>query len=256
MALLFLLPPSVGPARARARGELLEKALCREMGEQVVVEVALDYATLEGAAPHADLVWAPAGICASLEGSARAIYKVVRSGRSSYCAALVARREDELAIRRLAGKRAAWVDRRSLGGYLLVAHHLKKHGVSLRTFASQEFLGSHPAALGAVLERRADVAAVSISGSSETHVEQALSLHAGKLATRDLCALAITDPVPTDAFVITNALDAARAAALEARLFAGGRGASALCLAMEAEGFEKAQAGEYAALLPLMREPE
>jgi phosphonate transport system substrate-binding protein len=253
---LFLLPPSVGAARARARGELLERALSNEMGEPVAVEVADDYSALEQSAARAHLVWAPAGICAAIEGSARAIYKVVRQGRSSYRAALIARKEDRLTLQALEGKRAAWVDKRSLGGYLLVAHHLRSLGIDLeRAFPTQEFLGTHPAVLAAVLEGRADVAAVSISGAGEEHVEHALGLHGGRMSVESLCGLAITEPAPTDALVFTRALDEAHAKALEARLFSSGRGASSLCLAMEAEGFERAKDGEYAALLPLLHPP-
>src|SRR5690606_17080139 len=138
---------------------------------------SLERAAAEGSA---ELVWAPAAICAELEGSARSIFKVVRGGRSTYRAALVARREARLGLERLEGKRAAWVDPRSLGGYLLVARHLRELGIDPTcTFASQEFLGTHPAALAEVVEGRADVAAVSVAGPSEQHVEEALALHAG-----------------------------------------------------------------------------
>ncbi len=117
------------------------------------------------------------------------------------------------------------------------------------------FLGTHPAALAEVLEGRADVAAVSISGSSEEHVENALELHAGRAGSRDLSALAITNAAPTDALVLTRSLDPATHDALVARLSpvdaTAGR-VSSLCLAMEAEGFERAREGEYAPILALL----
>ncbi len=256
--LRLLLPPSVGVARARARGELLEASLSIEMGEEVLVSVADDYAAIargvrEGAA---EMVWAPAAVCADVEQDARAVWKTVREGRSEYRSALVGRVEARLALERLMGKHAAWVDALSVGGYLLVRQHLRERGIDPEaTFASQQFVGTHPAALEAVLEERADVAAVSVPGPHPEHVTQALALHAGRAGAMGLAAICVTDAAPNDALVLTKALDPARAQALMARVFpAAGRGKiAALCLAMESEGFERAHPGEYARLRALSK---
>lgn len=256
--LRLLLPPSVGVARARARGELLESSLAIEMGEPVKVDVATDYGAITSAVrdASAEFVWAPAAVVAEVEDRARAIFKTVREGRSSYHSALVAPREAHLTLERLLGKRAAWVDALSIGGYLLAKQHLEGRGVALAsTFASQVFVGTHPAALEAVLDGRADVAAISVPSNDPEHVAQALSLHAGRAGALRLEAIAITRAAPNDALLLTRALDANKADALIARVFpTTGRGKSAaLCLAMEAEGFERAQPGEYGKLLPLFR---
>jgi phosphonate transport system substrate-binding protein len=248
----LLLPPSVGSARATARGELLERSLAAEMGEAVTLEVAADYAAIEPRirAREVDLVWAPAAICARVEDQAHAIFKSVRAGRSTYRSAIVARTDAHLSLARLAGKRAAWVDPLSLGGYVLAADHLAQLGmVPSRTFAKETFIGDHPAALAAILEGTADVGAVSVSGPEPDDVTHALGLHAGRAGAEQISALAITAPAPSDALVITKALDGERAAALIARLF-GERGSrsSALRLAMEADGFERAADGEYTRL--------
>jgi phosphonate transport system substrate-binding protein len=255
--LRFLVPPSVGVSRARARGELLERSLGQDLGDEVRVEVAPDYETFARIARElgAELLWAPAAICASLELDARAVFKVVREGRSTYRSALIARADARLGLSRLAGKRAAWVDPRSVGGYLLVARHLRARGVEPdRTFASQIFVGTHPAALAAVLDGAADVAAISVPSGDDEHVAQALAQHGGRVAAALLGAIAVTEAAPTDALVLTRALDEARAAALVARIFPGegGRERSAsLRLAMEADGFERAAPGEYAVLRAL-----
>jgi phosphonate transport system substrate-binding protein len=254
--LRLLLPPSVGVARAKARGELLEASLAIEMGEEVKVEVAEDYAAITRGVREAsvELVWAPSAVCAEIEGDARAIWKTVREGRSEYRSALVARIDSRLALERLPGTRAAWVDHLSIGGYLLVRHHLRERGIEpAKTFASEAFLGTHPAALAAVLEEKADVAAVSVPGPHAEHVTQALSLHAGRVGASKLHAIAVTDAAPNDALMLTKSLDATRAAALIARVFpTTGRGKiAALSLAMESEGFERAQPGEYAKLKAL-----
>jgi len=254
--LRLMLPPSVGVARAKARGELLEASLAIEMGEEVRVVVAEDYAAITRGVREAtvELVWAPSAVCAEIESEARAIWKTVREGRSEYRSALVARVDARFALERLAGKRAAWVDALSIGGYLLVRHHLRERGLDPdATFASQHFYGTHPAALEAVLDDRADVAAVSVPGPDAEHVAQALSLHAGRAGATKLAAIAVTDAAPNDALLLTRALDPNRAAALVARVFpAAGRGKiAALCLAMESEGFERAAPGEYAKLRAL-----
>lgn len=252
--LRFLVPPSVGVARAQARGELLERSLSSDLGDDVKVEVAPDYATFERVARSAgaELLWAPAAICAHLEDDARAVFKVVRAGRSTYRSALVARADAHLGVSRLVGKRAAWVDRRSIGGYLLVAQHLRERGVDPDvTFASQEFVGTHPAALAAVIEGRADVAAISVPSSEPEHVQEAIALHGGRAGAALLSAVLVTETAPTDALVVTRALDPLRAEMLVDRIFPrdGSRERSAaLKLAMEADAFERAAPGEYARL--------
>ena len=106
--LRLMLPPSVGVARAKARGELLEASLAIEMGEEVQVLVAEDYAAITRGVREAtvELVWAPSAVCAEIESEARAIWKTVREGRSEYRSALVARVEARLALERLASTRA------------------------------------------------------------------------------------------------------------------------------------------------------
>jgi phosphonate transport system substrate-binding protein len=255
--LRLLLPPSVGVARAQARGELLEASLSIEMGEELQVQVAEDYGAIARAVREgsAELVWAPSAVCAQVEDDARAIWKTMREGRSEYRSALVARHASRLALERLAKTRAAWVDPLSIGGYLLVRQHLIERGIDPeRTFDTQDFYGTHPAALEAVMEERADVAALSVPGPHMEHVQQALVLHAGRAGAQELTALAVTAAAPNDALLFTRALTEERAAKLMARVFPKeGRGKiAALCLAMEAEGFARAAPGEYAKLRKLL----
>lgn len=245
----LLLPPSVGVPRAIARGELLQRSLTAEMGEPVVVEVAEDYAVIEQRirAREVDLAWAPAAICARVSDQVHVIYKAVRAGRSTYRSAIVARSDAHLSLSKLSGKRAAWVDPLSLGGYVLAADHLMQLGiVPNRTFAKEDFIGDHPAALAAILDGTADLGAVSVSGPEPDDVMHALGLHAGRAGAEQLTALAITDTAPSDGLLVTRALDLERATALTTRLFheRGGR-SSALRLAMEADGFERAASDEY-----------
>ena len=256
--LRVLFPPSLGKAKASARAELVSTALGHELDAEVSIEVAATYGDLEqrALAGEAHVVWAPTSVCARLEPTARAIFKVVRHGLSSYRSALVARHEDLRTLERLAGARAAWVDPLSFGGYLLVVDHLRHHGIEPdRVFSSQTFHGSHPAALQAVADGKADVAAMTVSGSGEVDVESALAMHAGKYKGL-LSLVTLTDEVPTDAIVLTSKLPQARADLMVERLFGGGvrrsRPPTFLLAAMEAEAFVRAAPREYERVLRLL----
>ncbi len=251
-----LVPPSTGTQRARARGEILQRALERALHEEVRVEVPDTYRELEErlSRGEAELAWAPAAVLAKIEAltvNLRSAYKVLRAGRSSYRSAIVVREDsDRHEIADLRGARAGWVDPLSLGGCLLALDHLRKNGLPPSELGPTHYLGTHPAALSAVVEGQTDVSAVSVAGPWNEDIANALRLHAG-IGARALRALAVTDAAPTDAFVLTDVLPLERATAIEKRLF-GERKGSALCLAMEVEGFERAEPGEYARLQRLL----
>lgn len=254
--LLCLVPPSTGTHRARARGEILQRALERALHEDVRVEVAESYRELEVrlSRGEAELAWAPAAVLAEIEAATvnlRSAHKVLRGGRSSYRSAIVVHRDSPRhSLADLRGARAGWVDPLSLGGCLLALEHLRQSGLDPSHLASTEYLGTHPAALAAVVEGRTDVSAVSVAGPSNEDIANALRLHAG-MGAHVLRSLAVTDEAPTDAFVLTDVLSLDRASAIEDKLFGEKKG-SALCLAMETEGFERAEPGEYARLKRLL----
>ena len=257
MAITFVLPPSLGPAKATARAELLEAAIARALDEQVEVRVASSYAELEDLAlsGKAEVVWAPAAVCAMLP-AVRAIFTIVRGGRSSYRSALVARRDAGLTIDALAGTRAAWVDPLSAGGYVLAIALLRERGMDPdRVFAAQSFLGSHRAAVEAVLHDDADVTAVSIADADANGIAERLRWYAGPAGER-LGAIAITDMCPSDAIVITTATSEERAAELAAKLVpatAHARARSRLLSALEAEGLVPADIADYRKLRSALR---
>jgi ABC-type phosphate/phosphonate transport system substrate-binding protein len=262
VGLTFLLPPSLGKAKTAARAEILTQSLSAELGEAATVIVPVDYLELEARAldGSAQIFWGPAAVCARVEASARAIFKVVRNGHAAYRSVLIvrkrARKEDDLTVGRLAGLRVAWVDRLSIGGYLLAADLLARRGLEPdKAFASQTFCGSHPAAATAVLMGTADVAAVTTTGADEASIRTALQMYIGPAASK-LAAIAVTDESPTDGVVLSAKLSAADAQRITAKLFPEGRGhrsPSFLRTAMDAEGFVKARPGEYQPLLRLMR---
>lgn len=221
------------------------------------VDVAKDYGDLaqRAAGNDAHLVWMPPTICARLEEHVRTIYKCLRSGRTAYRSAIVVRKGDAFSIEGLRGKRVAWVDRLSIGGCLLALAELKRAGLSPdRDLASQTFLGSYPDAINEVLEGRADATAVTVRDDTPDAVRDALASYGGRRAIEALASVCVSAESPNDGLVITKALDDRRAAKLEQRVFArkGARARAALCLALDAEGFVKAQQGEYGALRHLL----
>jgi len=248
----FLFPPSLGELRAGARAELLESWFAGH-GEPVTTEVAPTYEDLERRLTTArvEMGWAPPAVCAKAVSGARAILKAVRGDRSTYRAALVAREGEAPTPRTLRGLRAAWVDRRSTAGYLLPTSWLRAEGVDPdRTFSEQIFVGSFRDALLAVLDRRADVAAIHTTTADEAGVRETMAECVGPQMSR-LAPFAYTNETPSDGLVLTTKLPAAAAERLATRVLAlCGRGVrSNLLLAVfGAEALERAEPGDYAAL--------
>ncbi|MGE0784178.1 MAG: phosphate/phosphite/phosphonate ABC transporter substrate-binding protein [Sandaracinaceae bacterium] len=260
VTLRLLLPPSVGAARARARAELLDQSLRADLAEAVEIEVASGYGELASRveAGGTDLVWMPPTICARLEPQLRRIYKCVRYGGTTYRSALVTRQGEITSIEQLRGKRAAWVDRLSVGGYLLGAAELRRAGIDPeRDLASESFVGSYPDALAALLENEADFAAISVRDETLGALRDALAAHGGKPAADRLISVRTTRSSPNDAVGVTRALDERRAERLARRVFEteGTRSRAALCLALEAEGFTRADPEEYEALRRMLPRP-
>jgi phosphonate transport system substrate-binding protein len=257
MTLRLLLPPSVGLARALARAELLDQSLRADLAEPIEVEVARDYADLAARAERGDahLAWMPPTLCARLESSVRALYKCQRFGGTTYRSALVARRGEVSTLNALRGKRIAWVDRLSVGGYLLARAEVRASGLDPnRDLGAQTFVGSYPQALAEVLEGRADAAAITVRDRTRESLRDALASYGGRRAADALTAVCVSGESPNDAIALTHALELRRAKKLEERVFEreSARARAALCLALDAEGFVRASPREYAALRALM----
>jgi len=218
----------------------------------VQVHVAESYAELEQrlVAGEVDFAWAPPLVCAKAEPRARAILKAVRSGKSTYCSALVGREERGLTVSApsLAGLRAAWVDPLSAGGYLLPALYLRAQGCEPdRTFSSQVFLGSYRAALRAVIVGDADVAPVYASDATEEAARTAMAECVGPERTR-LAPIAYSGEAPNDGFILTDRFSRGAADAFVKRLApfaAASQGPNLLLAVLAADRLELAAAGEY-----------
>lgn len=248
MGIVCMVPPSLGAAKASARAELLASALQRDLSVEVRVEVATNYGELERHLNEAtvDVAWCPAAVCARLT-RATALFSVVREGVSSYRSALIARREDRLNLLQLDGKRAAWVDPLSAGGYLLADALLKSRGLeSERVFASQAFLGTHRAVALAVLQNDADVGAVSIHGVHDNALEAMMRWYVGPNGDR-LEAIAVSERCPNDALVLSSRLPSALSGQLieiASKAHEGAKGSQVLA-ALECERLQQAELSSY-----------
>lgn len=252
MPLHLLLPPALGLPRATARAELLEVSLERRLGRPVRVEVARSYQDLERRVldGDVDLAWAPPVLCGRVESTARLILQAVRSGRSTYRAALVGRAAEHLALGGLAGKRAAWVDPFSTAGYLLPRAHLRAHGQDPdRVLGAQRCVGSYRSALLAVIAGDADLAPIFAGDGGPEGIRVALADQIGPEA-RLLSPIAITGEAPTDGLVATARLEDDEARALVDRLLPLDQPVPTILLDVcEAEAFVVAPPGIYRAFV-------
>lgn len=204
----FAMPPSLGMDGLFDRVGLLRDALTDLLVVDVDVTVSQSYESLtrnllSGAV---DAAHAPPFVCAQVEPQGVVIAaRAVRHGRASYGSALVRKKGTDVSLSRPKGIRAAWVDRRSVAGYLLPVAHLKtsRRLDTSRHFASEEFFGSYPAALAAVLDGRADLCAVHSQRNAPETVREAAAIHAPGRAD-DVELVEMTDEVPGDGIAVAT----------------------------------------------------
>jgi phosphonate transport system substrate-binding protein len=156
-----------------------------------------------------DVGWLPPilAVQATTRGLVAPIALPVRSGFSCYSTALFVREDSSLhTVRDLVGMRAAWVDRQSAAGFLIIRAHLRSVGVDLgRAFASDQFLGSHSAVTRAVLEGDADVGATFayIDPKSMSHPGHISPVNAG-WGDAKVRILAHAGPIPSDVIAVST----------------------------------------------------
>src|ERR1043165_8185385 len=126
--LRFALPPSLGTERLVDETRLLREALTDLLAENVDVTVSQSYESLTRnlLSSAVDAAHAPPFVCAQVEPRGVPIVaRAVRHGRSTYGAALVKKKGADVSLLRTKNLRLAWLDRRSVAGYLLPVAHLK-----------------------------------------------------------------------------------------------------------------------------------
>lgn len=163
-----------------------------------------------------DIAWLPPILAAQAAQDGRAIPLAVpvRGAVSSYSTALFVRESSPVrSPADLNGARAAWVDRQSVSGYLLIRAHLRALGTAPeRVFVSDRFLGSHEAVVRAVLDDNADVGATFIHLDERPGRSNPRILRAG-WGDATVRVIAQAGPIPSDVVAAS-----ARLGPTEARL--------------------------------------
>jgi ABC-type phosphate/phosphonate transport system substrate-binding protein len=254
--LCFALPPSLGldPVKELARrfADVLYGA-----GFSTVVPMKtyeqLELALLAG---DVDAAWGPPIVCARVEAAGGQVaLRAVRYGAVTYRSVLICRTSDALDLRQLGvggGRvaRAAWVDPRSMGGYILPRHHLRSLGIDpRRAFLSERALGSYEACFQAVLRGEADITASFASRRGLGYVELC------REQAFDLRTLAYTEECPNDGVVLSPQLGAEAAASLVAglhQLIAHPASLSVLASTFAVDSFDRPPPSSYSPLLSLL----
>ncbi len=249
--LRFALPSALG-AQAQDRVAPLQAHLAASLGRETEVVVSPTYEQLarELLSGKVDAAWAPPFVCARIEAmGVRVLVRGVRAGASVYRAALLTKRDSTLTVKTLAGARAAWTDRDSVGGYLLPMAWLRDQGVDPgKAFADQTFAGSYRAALEAVLNGEAEVTSV-FARAGQTGVTGVEEVWPGQES--EFRVLGLTDEAPNDGVAVSMSANAQLVSDLEKTLLTlqqSEAGAQLLSNCFHADRFELAPRMGYRAL--------
>ncbi len=241
----FLFYPIMGSVQEHVRIDLFVQSLTRRLGRPVVAEIAPTYEVVdqEVAKGEVDLVWATADLCDTFESRARAVLRAVRGGHCYYHSALICRAEEPLTPGTLKGKRAAWVDPRSFGGYRLPMRYLEAQGLDpAEVFSEQRFVGTYRKTLLAVLAGEADVASVYLSHPDVHSARAAMAQYIGADECR-LTPFAFSEPALADGIIITHHLSEEESAPLESlltRMSSDGGGLGMMLGPFKVDGFTRA----------------
>jgi phosphate/phosphite/phosphonate ABC transporter binding protein len=121
-----------------------------------------------------DVAWLPPIVYVRLAGEVNPLGSIVRSGRASYEAALIVRKDSKIrGVENLRGARAGWVDRWSAAGFVLPRMKLALLGIDpRRCFRTETFYGSHSGVVRALVEGSCDVAGTYAQAASKGPVTQ------------------------------------------------------------------------------------
>jgi two-component system NtrC family sensor kinase len=249
----FALPPSLGSDPVKELARRFADVLYDGGFSTVVPMKTYEELELALLAGDVDAAWGPPIVCARVEAAGgQVVLRAVRYGAISYRSVLVCRTSDPLDLRLLdvevgRAARAAWVDPRSMAGYILPRHYLRARGVDLsRAFVSERLLGSYAACFDAVLRGEADLTASFANrrglGYQELCRDRAF----------DLRTLGYTEECPNDGVVLSPRLspDAARSLVSGLHgLIANPSTQTVLASTFEVDGFDRPPRASYSGLL-------
>jgi phosphonate transport system substrate-binding protein len=209
---------------------------------EVEVRLAASYDDIERdlLSGRAQVAWAPPLVSARIESyGGRLLARAVRHGTGTYRSALLERRGARVAIQPAANLRAAWVDRRSMGGYVLPQVLLHSLGLSSwEVFSQERFVGSYARAREELLAGRVDVCSAAVHSASPHGVAREMGT--------EVSILGVSDPCTNDGIVVGPGLasgDAQRVC--EAMLGLHLQAGDLFAEVFEADRFEAAPAGTF-----------
>jgi phosphate/phosphite/phosphonate ABC transporter binding protein len=244
--------PAQTGTRLRERLDRFCDALAQEIGAPVVPHVAADYrALLEALVRHkVDVAWLPPVLAlrAAAEGRALPIALPVRHELASFYTALFAKAGTPIRrVTDLKRVRAAWVDRNSASGYLVIRAALRAQGVRPeQAFAEERFFGSHETVVEAVMNGEADVGATFLHRTS-TESRAGWGDH-------NVHVIARVGPIPADVIAASVHQPVARIRQVQEALTSSTRPelVQAAAALFDTEGFVKAESSHLQPLEQLL----
>jgi len=189
------------PEKSRGKLEEFCRCLANATGVGVTAHGMWHYHHLLEAlrARELDLVWLPPilALRATASTGCIPIALPVRHGVSTYSTALFTRTDSKIkSLDDLKGASAAWVDRQSAAGYLIIRGYLRAKGIDLDTaFGHEKFLGTHDAVASAVVDGEVDVGATFVYLDPDATNGAPRAAGWGDAKVRSLC---FAGPIPSD----------------------------------------------------------
>jgi phosphonate transport system substrate-binding protein len=196
-----------------ARVRTFVAALSSALETPIDLHQAADYRALASAVEQGlvQFAWLPplAAARAVRSGAITPAAIAVRHGVTSYFTGLIALESSAIrSVADLRGLRAAWVDRESASGYVVIRAALRQQGVSLvDAFKEDLFVRSHAEVARAVESGRADVGATCFNVAAGS-VQLGRSMYTGMLgeALSNVRIVAQAGPIPSDVFAVHRAV--------------------------------------------------
>jgi phosphonate transport system substrate-binding protein len=243
--LRFGIAPAVWDTTTEARLSAFCAALASATGLVVTPFATGDYRGILDAIERGevDAAWLPpvAALRGTAHGALIPLALPLRQGVSTFSAVLFTKRADR--FRELADVHdatVAWVDRHSAAGYVVVRAHLALAGIDLRTaFTFEQFCGSHPKVVQAVVSGTADLGATYASFDDEGRLVSSSWLSAGH--STGLHVVAAAGPIPADVIAMSMRTPVAHGRLLQRALLSEGPGSPlgrAARTLFQADGFE------------------
>ncbi len=244
------------PVAADEQLQALAAAIGRTLAVEVHATQTKDYRELAEAVATGEVAMAWVPPLLSMELSARELAEPialpVRNEATTYRAALFVTVGGPRSLTALRGARVAWVDRASAAGYAIPRMMIAAAGHDPSTFfASESFYQSHDRVVDAVLADLADVGATYCRIDADGHVLWAgWAEHDGLYPPR-VEVVAMSEPIPNDAWVVGAGVSVERRASLVDLLTTVNPVQEHACRLLRAERFVRADPSHFTPLADL-----